>query len=369
MRKPAICTTLAPLLLGLLFLPWDVHASSESVTVTLGGDVMVGRYSGRELKLHGGEDPFQDISELLKRGDLTVVNLESPISDTDPAFFTRVKKLPKRSVRFRIPTRYTGLLKKHGIDLAILANNHAEDCGLKGVADTVDALEAKSVEHVGAAGKGNPFEPRHLHVNGHKVIVWALTIYRNVGSPKPGRFLPVAYRPFRQILKELPMELANMRATHPDALLMVSLHWGKEWSERPSPGQIRLARKLVDHGAHLIMGHHPHVLQPMEVYKGAAIFYSLGNLTFDMHAIEGRRSAVTTSRFVKKNGAWQVTQVEAHPVLLRGKRFGPRPASETEAKTILKTVQRASTRRFNTIFTWEAGSLVWRNQPLTPRRD
>ena len=83
----------------------DTPSSSDSLSIVMGGDVMVGRYMGKKLREHGGGDPFADIATLLQRGDLTMVNLESPVSDNDPRVVTRAKNPPRYSVRFRIPTR------------------------------------------------------------------------------------------------------------------------------------------------------------------------------------------------------------------------------------------------------------------------
>ena len=272
----------------------------------------------------------------------------------------RRTQLPRRSVRFRIPTRYATLMKSHGVGLAILANNHAEDCGLHGVADTVSALDAANIAHVGASSTGSPFISRQLRVNGHQIIVWSVTIFRNLGKPKPERFLPVAYKPYREVQTWLPQRVLETRKKYPNALIMVSLHWGKEWSQKPSPGQIRLARELVDHGANVIMGHHPHVLQPVQVYKDAAIFYSTGNLVFDMIGHEGRRSAIFQVRLSQaESGRWCTEEITIHPIKLQKLKRGPRPADVTEARRILEPVRRASAGRFQTPLVWKGKRLVW----------
>jgi len=334
---------------------------APSMTLVMGGDVMVGRYMGKRLREHGNGDPFKDMSALLQRGDLTLVNLESPVSDVDPRVVTRAKNPPRYSVRFRVPTRYAAMMKAHGIDVAVLANNHTEDCRLPGVADTTAALDAAGLAHVGASATDSPFTPRMVQSNGHTVIVWAATIFRNLGKPRPGKHLPVAYKSFRDLKKWLPKQVRKSRTAHPKALVVVSLHWGGEWSNRPTGGQTRLGRALIDAGANVIMGHHTHLLQPVQAYKEGLILYNMGNLVFDILRPDGRQSAVFEAQFSPTSqGGWRAERLALHPIQLRKLKAGPRPATPDEARRILNPIQRASEKRFDTPMEWVDDTLVWR---------
>jgi len=338
----------------------DEPDSSNSFTLVLGGDVMVGRYMGKRLREHGAGDPFVDIAPLLQRGDLTVVNLESPVSDADPRVVTRAKNPPRYSVRFRVPTRYAPMMKGYGVDVAVLANNHAEDCRMPGIADTTAALDAAGIAHVGASATKDPFAPRILSDKGHKVVVLAVSLFRNMGKPRPGVHLPVAHKPYSETKNWMPRRIRELRKEHPSALIVASVHWGGEWKDRPSGGQVRLGRWLVDAGANVVMGHHTHVLQPVEAYKDGLILYCLGNLVFDIIRADGRRSAVFETAFEQTTkGTWRAQKLVIHPIQLRQLKAGPRPSTTREADLVFKPIQKVSGKRFSTPLVRVNDTLVW----------
>jgi poly-gamma-glutamate capsule biosynthesis protein CapA/YwtB (metallophosphatase superfamily) len=351
---------LIALMIGPQPLVADVPNDSNSFTLVLGGDVMVGRYMGKRLREHGGGDPFVDIAPLLQRGDLTVVNLESPVSDADPRVVTRAKNPPRYSVRFRVPTRYASMMKRYGVDVAVLANNHAEDCRTPGIADTTAALDAAGIAHVGASVTKDPFAPRVLSVNGHTVVVLAVSLFRNMGKPRPGVHLPVAHKPYSETKIWMPRRISELRKEHPTALIVASVHWGGEWKDRPSVGQVRLGRWLIDAGANVVMGHHTHVLQPVEAYKDGLILYCLGNLVFDIIRADGRRSAVFETVFDRTPaGGWRAQKMVIHPIQLRQLKAGPRPSTTREADGVFKPIQTISGKRFSTPLRRVKDTLVW----------
>ena len=149
------------------------------------------------------------------------------------------------------------------------------------------------------------------------------------------------------------------RAQWPDAVILVSMHWGDEYvTDAPAPHQ-ELARKLIDAGANGVLGHHPHVLQPVEVYKGSPILYSMGNLVFDQRRRSTRRSALFSLLWKKgEQGEWGLDEISIIPVMLQGGDTGPRLADSEESETILKALQQGSAKQ-NTALERQGDRLLW----------
>jgi poly-gamma-glutamate synthesis protein (capsule biosynthesis protein) len=169
---------------------------------------------------------------------------------------------PQHMVYIGDPVHMAGL-KDLGFTHLTLANNHILDQG-----------EARAVEtkrHVEAAGMmacSLP-NPCRAMVNDRTIDLFAFNLIADHLSPK-------FYRD--QVTES---DIQSIRQSDAN-IKIVSIHWGDEFSEYPSPEQIRLGHKLVENGANVVLGHHPHVLQGIEMYKGAVIAYSLGNFVFDM---------------------------------------------------------------------------------------
>lgn len=332
----------------------------EEITITAGGDTMIGRYMSADLRVHGGADPFEEIGELLSSADFTIVNVETPITEHVPLRIRRGRNLKRHSVIFRMPPPYADLMKRHGVDMAVLANNHAEDCGREGAKETVEVLERVGIEHVGVSSKGDPLQNRRVKVGNTHVNVLALTMYRNAGRPRPGQKVPVAYQSYDEMKVWMPKRIAEIRKEHPEDIVVASLHWGRQYSVSPSRGQVRLAHDLVDAGADLVLGHHPHVLQPVEAYKGGLILYSMGNLVFDQLRADARKSALFQIRLRSDgSGRFRPQGLSLVPIQLRRVSKGPRPATPREARETLERVKEDSRKRFRTSLRLEGNRLNW----------
>lgn len=333
---------------------------AEVLKITVGGDTMIGRYMGADLRVHGGPDPFTEISDLLSNADLTLVNVETPITDHVPARIRRGRNLKRHSVIFRMPPSYAALMARHGIDVAILANNHAEDCGLEGARESPVVLDRAGVSHVGVSVDGDPFENKRIKVGDTHVNILAITLYRNAGRPRPGQRIPVAYKPYEELKVWMPRRMAELRKEYPTDVLVASMHWGRQYSDRPSRGQVSLAHDLIEAGADLVLGHHPHVLQPVEAYGGGLIFYSMGNLVFDQLRADARKSAIFQVQLTRdEGGRFRPSGLTMTPIQLRRVARGPRLATAREGKVILGPVQEASRKRFKTRLRLENNKLIW----------
>ena len=194
---------------------------------------------------------------------------------------------------FRGDPEHLATLRRHGITHLDLANNHSIDQGRRGLTDTRRHIEAAGMVPVGAGDNmREAAEPVLLADKPRKV--WLVASLR----------LPLenfAYLPHRPCVSQEPMDtlvarVAQLRQHDPECVVIVLLHWGGENTTRPVVSQLSEAHRLIDAGAQLIVGHHPHTLQPVEQYKGCPIYYSIGNFIFDaLRPIHSEGLAVTTT--------------------------------------------------------------------------
>lgn len=239
------------------------------VNMSFVGDVMFASKVDDLLKQHGYDYPFKYVRSYLEKADITVANLETPITTRGTP---EDKTYAYRSSPLALPE-----LKKAGVDLVNLANNHSMDYGVEGLLDTLDHLDAEEMRRVGA---GRDSEEAYRHVimehNGMKIaflgfsrVIHSASWY--AGKSKPG--LAETYT------TKLPLQ-AIAKAREEADLVVVIAHWGEERNNRPIKVQTDLARQYIDQGADLVIASHPHVLQGFEQYKGKWIAYSLGNFIF-----------------------------------------------------------------------------------------
>jgi poly-gamma-glutamate synthesis protein (capsule biosynthesis protein) len=211
--------------------------------------------------------PFRDIAPVFAEADIAFVNLESPFSDKGA--------IMQRGMIFKTEPDMIAGLELAGIDIVSTANNHARDRGSYGLEFTLDHLNAHGIAVVGtgltqaAAHAGTVLER-----NGLRFGFLAYTYDANNGNYKD-----IDPRIAVMDVNTMRADVTAMKARAD--VILVSMHAGVEYAEKPHVQQIEFARAAVDAGARVVIGHHPHVRQPWEWYGGGAIFYSLGNLIFD----------------------------------------------------------------------------------------
>ena len=320
-----------------------------------GGDVMFGRYSNSTYRSIGGDEPFAAIAAQLRKADVAFVNLESPLMEGHPP---RMPEAP-RGLVFRGEAKRAHQMVQAGVDVVALANNHTEDLRNPGVKSTIEILAAAGLVGFGAVEQGDPLAPVVADIDGKQVVFLGATTRRNLGEPRTGQWIPSAYKPFKWLLKEFPKRVEDARLTWPNALIIVSMHWGEEYvTSAPAPHQ-KLARALIDAGANGVLGHHPHVLQPIEVYNGAPILFSMGNLVFDQRGVSRRRTALFDLSWQRNQaGEWQLNGLVLTPVMLRGGETGPTYATSTEAEPILSMMKTGAANQ-QTLLERKGGTLVW----------
>ncbi len=271
---------------------WEGALPAEDGTVLLAavGDVMLARTVGEYAEKYGVDYPLAPVAAALKQADVAVANLECPIAlGGDPAVKTYV---------FRAHPSMTAGLGRSGLNALSLANNHILDFGAEGLAETLRHLEARGIAVLGAGmDRADAERPLIYNIRGVRVALVAWVSYAPVnfaaGDNRPGvAYLDDLDRMTRQI------EAAKQRAD----VVVAILHGGKEYETSPTPQQQMAARRAVDAGADLVVGHHPHILQPTEIYKGKLIAYSLGDFVFDIDNYDAARDGAILWAWVGKDG-------------------------------------------------------------------
>ncbi|MGE5417711.1 MAG: CapA family protein [Acidobacteriota bacterium] len=303
----------------------------QELNLTAVGDVMLARHVGYLIKQYGVDYPFQQIGGLLQKSDITFGNLESPLSD-------RGQAMPGKGICFRAQPQMANVLANYGFNIMSVANNHALDYDAPAFLDTIKLLNAQNVSTVG--GGNNIMEARKpviIEKNNLKVGFLAYTVFADTVFSYKYR------RPFRAtetesgvapLIREAILE--DVYSLDPTVdVTVVSLHWGVEYSKVPEESQQQLARELIDNGADLIIGHHPHIIQGFERYKKGLIVYSLGNFIFDQNIYKYTQQGLMLDATLKPH---EVQNIKITPVYI--KLSQPVVMQGQEAEVLLKDVSR-----------------------------
>jgi hypothetical protein len=275
---------------------YRVPSPKATARLVFGGDVMLGRSCAQ--KIQAGTDPFEGISSVLGGASFAAANLECTISNLGD---------PVNRYAFRAPIQSARLLRQAGFSAMGVANNHALDFGPAALQDSAAHLLREEIEPVGVeTPTRKSFEARFFPVcNGKRIALFAIN--------------DVDHKPLRQIATaslraKLGAGIAKARA-HANIVVCL-VHWGIENNEVVTDEQRELARWLIDQGVDLVIGSHPHCLEPLDYYHGCPIAYSLGNLVFDGAPMIGswNRSALLE---VDLNDEAKISKVSLIPVILQ----------------------------------------------------
>ncbi|AJE04726.1 CapA family protein [Geobacter pickeringii] len=253
---------------------------SEGVVVTCVGDIMLAGSATSTLARTGYDYPFARTAPELRRGDIAMGNLEAP-------FTTRGSEFRDKTYRFRVDPAAAAALKRAGFSVLTLANNHMMDYGDAGLRDTLATLSRCGIAHTGAGESlTEARQETVVAVRGQRVafLAYSLTYPAEfyAGADRPGT--APGYAPHvREDIRR-----ARARADY----VVVSFHWGAERAEFPKQYQMETGRAAIDAGADAVIGHHPHVLQGIEFYRGKPILYSLGNFAFGSRSTAADRSVM-----------------------------------------------------------------------------
>jgi poly-gamma-glutamate capsule biosynthesis protein CapA/YwtB (metallophosphatase superfamily) len=278
--------------------------SGETAEIIIVGDVSFARGVEEATARYGMDFSLEKVSGWLKAADLAVGNYEGVLAAEN------IGTQQKGGYRLRAKPEVAKALVSAGFDLVSLANNHTMDWGSDGLKATIENLNAAGISTVGA-GKNRPSakNPVVTKVNGIRIVWLAYTMITDPTTNAPesdeswGRSWLVMSTAHEDLIRQVKA------ARDLGDVVIVQFHWGVEYAPFPQDWQIALARATVDAGASLVVGHHPHVVQPIEVYKNSVIAYSLGNFLFDQDYSPGLALWIG----LDKNGLNEVRAVAVHP--------------------------------------------------------
>lgn len=272
----------------------EATPNNEPITIAAVGDIMMASPYPNDSRMppNDGADLLKDFTPILSAADIAFGNLEGPI--TDGGVSAKCRAGSTRCFAFRMPTRYGKYLKEAGFDVMSVANNHAGDFGLAGRASTQKVLDGQGIKYAGSLDP--PATTAYLDVKGRKVAF--IGFGHNNGMPNVNDL-------------DGARELVIAARKKAD-LVVVSFHGGAEGTGAqnvPNRSEIFLgenrgnlpafAHTVIDAGASLVLGHGPHVMRGMEIYKDRLIAYSLGNFaTYGWFQLAGE-TALTMALEVK----------------------------------------------------------------------
>jgi len=251
-------------------------------SIVFGGDVMLARWVEQKAVKNGWENMFSDVKDAFS-GDCKIVNLESPFKSNKPQ--TKIGSLV-----FAAKPESLQALESIAVTAVSLANNHITDQGLGGFEETTKLLQEKKILY-GGAGTSAELAQKPVALTCGKIKVGI--IFATYGTNLPADGLGYAN------VDDVPAVVKKIDKDFD--IVIVYPHWGTEYNPAQSPYQTEMAHKFVDAGADLVVGSHPHVLQPVEIYKNKVIAYSLGNMVFDQ-APSGTKTEGALLKVAYKDG-------------------------------------------------------------------
>ncbi len=241
-------------------------------TIYFVGDMMLDRGVEASVKKNFNNDfnaLFENLGEL-KNADILFGNLEGPISDQGRNVGSKYS--------FRMDPVVLPVLKEAGFDIFSFANNHVGDWGINAFKDTLTRLEENSILTTGAGvNKSEVINPTIIEKNG---VTFGFLGFTDVG---PNWLEAKENSPGILLASDPNFESIIKNASYKCDVLVVSFHWGDEYRKTHNQRQQILAHRAIDSGANMVIGHHPHVIEDIEIYKDSTIVYSLGNFIFDQY--------------------------------------------------------------------------------------
>ena len=268
---------------------------------------------------YGADYFLQNVKDIFSTDDLTIANFEGTLTDSD--------EREDKTFAFKAPASYASILTGGSVEAVNTANNHSHDYGDQSFDDTLAALDDAGIVHFGYD------ETAVMDVKGIKVgLVGIYELYDHLER--------------EQQLKD---NIAKVTADGAQ-LIVVIFHWGNETETVPDSNQTTLGRIAIDEGADLVCGHHPHVLQGIETYKGRNIVYSLGNFCFggnsspsDMDTMIYQQTFTIDANGVKKDNVTNIIPCSISSAAYDGyNNYQPTPAEGDEATRILGKINERS---------------------------
>lgn len=289
-------------------------ASSSEAVLIFTGDISFSRDVAKAIKQNGFTYPALKVAAFLNNSDAVIGNLESPITAGRP--------IETPELLLRSDPGVEQILQMANIKVLSLANNHILVWGVKGLHDTLKLLDKAGIKYCGAGKTSTEaYLPAYLRINDIRFAFLAFVDEGLIRQSSRGKKHIAIISPANQQQVVNSIKKAKIKADY----VIVSLHAGDEYKTKPNQRQINFAHLFIDAGADLVVGHHPHVVQPSEVYKGKYIFYGLGNFIFDQMWSQDTRKGLVLKVIFSKNKIEQIDQLPiyhekvAQPVIWNSK--------------------------------------------------
>ncbi len=301
--------------------------NNASFTIIASGDTMMGSWAEDVISDSGYAYPFQRITPLIGDADIFFTNLEAPFGTTGQPF--------EKKFNFQVKPDLVNVLLAGNINLVSLANNHTMDYGPDCLKETIETLDKHQIKYAGAGL--NLKEARKsaiLSISNKKVgfLSYSLTFPEEFWATDTTAGTCFPWEEFT---------MADVKALKDSCdFVIVSCHWGQELRDTPKDYQKELAHKLIDNGADLILGHHPHVVQGIEFYKDKFIAYSLGNFIFGSYSESARDSFLLKT--IVQDDNQMTAQIVPINVYNKVVDFRPEPLDGLQKKQFLDKMRRLS---------------------------
>lgn len=296
-----------------------------SFTVSVVGDCTLGTDENFDYdtslnayyESYGSEYFFRNVKDIFSADDLTIANFEGTLTDSE--------EREEKQFAFKAPAEFSSILSDGAVEAVTLANNHSHDYGEQGFADTLAALDQEGITHFGYD------ETAVIKVKGIKVGL--VGIYE--------------LKDHLERTEQLKQNIAKVKEQGA-VITIVIFHWGNEKEEIPDSNQTTLGRLAIDEGADLVCGHHPHVLQGIETYKGKNIVYSLGNFCFGGNSYPSDMDSMIFQQTftVDKSGVSTDNNTNIIPCSISSdydyNNYQPTPAEGEEADRIMDKIEERS---------------------------
>ena len=302
--------------------------STETVSIVAAGDVMLGSWVQNVILENGWDYPFRNIDSILTQADIVFANLEAPFGTKDSAAF-------EKTYTFQVAPDLVKVLTAGKINVVSVANNHIFDFGVEDLFETMTLLNQNNIQYSGA-GKNLPEarQPARMEAKGKKIAVacYSLTFPEEFWATDT---TAGTCFPFDTFFYD---DLRKFKAEND--LVIVSFHWGGELLQYPKPYQLELAHNAIKVGADLVIGHHPHVVQGIELYRGKMIVYSLGNYIFGSYS-ESVKESMLLKFYFGTNG---LSACKIYPLNVYNKEveFQPQLLTDQNKQTFLEGLNQIS---------------------------
>lgn len=280
----------------------------REVRILFVGDVLLGRNVETLMGVAGQDYPFLGITHFLRSADVVIANFEGAIPETH-------EKTQDFSFRFSVQAPYLEVLESHNVSVLSFANNHALDFGEEAYQHALRSCHEYMLVCKGHPDREDGMSSSVIEVGDEQVGVVFLEAVQS----------PLHQESVQQVLQELRKKTREQIAF---------VHWGEEYVLTHNEEQADIAEFLIDEGVDVVIGHHPHVVQDIQIYKGKPIFFSLGNFIFDQYFDQHVTEGLIVQMTIKKD----VIEYLPVPVTSSDTRSQPRLMTLGERNTLLERI-------------------------------